>query len=259
MRWKHVAKPWFPMNMIHALRTVLGSLSFSILTPNHTGNYFIRAFFLPDSIKKYGPAFMFICSITFVLCVALAGLGFGGKFILGDLIEWPWYAPYISIGTCIIASVFVIRLKWFFRQARKIKVLKDWVPDLDIYGDWKYGSKLLVLTLIRFIIMCTDEVLLIYLLMGEVDWFITFQAVTAYYFVVSFIPHFVFSAILVRGAVGVWLFGMIGIPEAVALGVITLSWFLGVALHALIGIPFFLQVKPEMRKRQLEKIQETKA
>lgn len=246
-RWKLVLKPWFRMDRLHSLRTVLGSLSFSFLTPNYVGDYVIRAFYLPERYKKLGPAFTFICSIGHLLMICLFGLILGFEYLINQDFDWPWYAYAIAISAAAITIAFFAFMGFFFRLGKKIKFLKDWIPDLEIGFKPKERAKFLGLTLLRYLVMCIDEVFLVYLFQGSVDVWPVFKAVCAYYFAISFIPHFVFTGLLIRGSIGVWIFTQVGLSVEVALGVISMSWLLGIGLHALIGIPFFLQVKPTLK------------
>lgn len=246
-RWRVIVKPWSYISRFKALKTVLGSLSFSFLTPNYMGDYLVRSFYLPLEHRKFGPAFTFISSVGHMMMLSVIGLLLGLPYLLKADLDWTWWMWTLSALAGLGTISVYLMMPWLFRQLAKIKRLKDYFPQLEDKQSLRNKLAFLVLSLLRYIIMCADEVLMLYIFIPELPFWEAFKAVTAYYFIITYIPHFVFTGPIVRSGVGVYIFSQLGVPTEISLAVISMSWFFGIGLHALVGLPFFYQIKPNLK------------
>lgn len=260
-KWKLLASHMFPISNRLAIKSTLAGVAASVFTPYRIGGYFgkvalLRFRFRAKGIvlQMYNAMAMFIVNFFFGLLflgmlgyktdlevIGLSGQTIGTLGLVGAGIVLVFWFLYIYVN--FIAGLF-----------EKLPFTKKWSKYWDMLSERGYkktASKILGLSILRYLGI-TYQYVLAYQLFGvEMDWWSAYFASGALFFLFQFVP--VFNAVelgLTRTAMFTVIltsFGIVGeITPQLTLAITSASfliWFINLAIPSLLGSIFLGQVK----------------
>ena len=106
-----------------------------------------------------------------------------------------------------------------------------------------FMANMMGLTLLRYLIYCTQYVLLLHAFIPSLDYFDAYLGGALVFYAKFLIPSLTFMDIGIREGAAIFFFGRLGIAEAAAFNSSFLLFCLNLLLPALIGIPFVLRLR----------------
>ena len=236
LKWQNLISSFKIISIGEAAKQVLAALTAGIFTPNGIGEYAGKALYFEKSQSKQIVFLNLICNgIQLILSI---GFGTIGLWVLGFR-----FWVLIIVGVCVLFYLFT-----FF--TKKIKI-KGYSIEKFIYKINEIPAaihrKNILLGLMRYITFSHQYYFLFLAFDVDLPYFILMATIMTVYFLASSLPSFQFLDFAVKGSVGVYFFGLLGINEWIVIFITTLMWFLNVVIPVFIGSYFVLKFKPEWK------------
>lgn len=261
-KWRLLAGHMRSVSWRLAIKSTLVGVAASIFTPYKVGGYFGKVLLFENRYRAKGIVLQLYNSMALFIVNFFFGLLFLGilSFNTDELILG--INPN-SIGVLFFCGAFVVLIFWFLfikvdfiaGVFDKIRWTKKWGKYWEMLSSHNYittASKILVVSVIRYLII-TSQYLLAYKIFGlQADAFYVFCASGALFFLFQFIP--IFNAVelgVTRTAIFIFLltyFQVISTDLSTEVKVMVTAssfciWFLNLLIPAFIGSLYLSQVK----------------
>lgn len=222
----------------------LASFTAAIFTPSRIGEYGAKSLYYPKSDRKKVIFLNFIGNITQLFVTLVFGL-IGFMIFLG-YVDLP-KGMDIGLITCLAISPFF--LYWILRKFNlrikgfSLKKLEKSFKTISRDVKWRtlyYAS-------LRYVIFTHQFYFLLLVFNVELPYLLMMSAIFATYFLASLIPTMLIFDAVIKGGFGVWIFGMLGVPEIVVLVIVLAVWILNFGIPALVGSYYVLRYKPAIQ------------
>ena len=242
LKWQTLVKCITKISLNEASAQSLGALTASLLTPNRIGDYGAKAFYHQPHLRKKimllnlvgNSAQMAITMIFGTIGFVYFVLRFQPEINYNGLFMW---LGIIGFTTALI--IWTLKMKGFKKQRNSLYKLLTFLK--------KISKKILLITallsLARYVIFSFQFYYLLILFGVEINYFEAMVVISSMYFLASIIPSIFIFDVLIKGGVAMYLCGLIGIPEAVILSIVTAMWILNFVLPSLIGCYHVLNFK----------------
>lgn len=232
LKWQNLVSYIQKITLFEATKQVLAALTAGLFTPNGIGEYAGKALFYNNSEAKNIVFLNLICNgVQLILSVVF---GVVGLLYLG-------FTKWVLIVLAVIIGFLVLLFK-----LKKIKIKGYSLSDLffkinnipkNIHRKNNY------LAVCRYLVFSHQYYFLFLAFDVHLPYLTLIATVTSVYFLASSLPTFQFLDFAVKGSVGVYFFGLLGVNEWIVVFVSTLMWFLNVVLPVIIGSYFVLNFK----------------
>lgn len=249
-KWKYLVSSLEPVGWGRAIGAVLAGITMGIATPNRTGEFLGRIFSLEKTNRADG-FFLAAAGSFFQLLVTLLCGALGFLLLRFErethLVKNDF--PILVYGILVFGLIGIILLFLFSSGFRKsvfrLPVLKKYTAKEELYSNLqqKYYTPVFAFSLARYLVFATQFVLLLYAYGLQADLLTAFAAVAVTYLVVTVIPSFAFTDVVVRGSAAVAIIGHYSGNERGALIASLVLWVVNVALPALAGIYFVWRLR----------------
>ncbi len=228
-----------------SLRSVLSGYTLAIITPFRSGDYIGRSLYLTEAVIPKGALATFLSSLG----QSIATLLFGG---LGLIVCSPIIGLSLSHFQMILFSVIVmtvlvilflnykvlvgllLRIR-FFRE--KIGVsLDEEIPRGHLF-------RVIILSLIRYLVYLSQYVLTLKFLASELDVLLLSGMVTRIFLLQSLLPLPALLGFVARAEIAVLILASTGMNELLILFAALVLWVMNHFIPAIIGLIFILQRK----------------
>ncbi len=238
-KWKTLLNPGINVSFSTALKGTLIGTSFSMLTPNRTGDFMGRATVLLAEQRIKGSAYTLFANASQLLVSIILGLlGTLTWLIAQHKIPFPLFA--IGVVTCIVVLLLVLYFKpRIFQQA--ISRIPFLGKRFTAHGGTAAKlttsklSKTLALSCLRFVVFSTQYLVLLKLFGHTSDILSLYIGIAATYFVTTLVPSISLAELGIR-EVSALIFldpnHLFSAPVALATFVL---WIINIALPALAG------------------------
>ncbi|MBI3509215.1 MAG: hypothetical protein HY064_01025 [Bacteroidetes bacterium] len=233
LKWKLAAGQQVQMNFMQAVRGVLAGVTIGTATPNRVGEFAGRIFMEKEEDRLPLLFLSFICSFCQVMVTFLAGIA--GMLVLGDnagLTQNEKIFIYVS-GALFCCTPFLLPLlssKW----KERTKQLRNF--PISVF------SKIFFLSIIRYGIYVFQFALLLHLEKPEMFLSDIIGGILVCYLVITLVPTFAFTEVLIRGSIAGLVFSASGFGKAGFIAAVVL-WIINVAIPSLIGSIFVFRLK----------------
>lgn len=237
-KWKILASREQPVSLRLALQGVLAGVTAGTASPNRVGEFAGRIFILPEGNRLNLLVLSAISSFCQVMVTVLAGIWalflssssfFPDRFLLSDLEKiWLWILVPLTAGIISFAISFL-------RHSKKISVRVTIGDFLKVTG----------LSAARYAVYALQFALLLRLVAAHYNFSEALTGVCICYLLVTIIPTFSVTELLVRGSVAGIVFSdtqLMGGGNG-AVFVAMLLWLVNVALPSLAGTVFVFRLK----------------
>lgn len=235
-KWKLAAGQHVRIGIGRALKGVLAGVTIGTATPNRVGEFAGRIFMENGGDRVQLLLLSFVCSFCQVVVTFLAGMAglamMEDKAGLSD-VQLIFLFSAGVIFFCLPLLLKFIPEKWNTRT----KALREFPASLF--------SLVLLLSAIRYSVYVTQFILLLDIFRPEGLPVLPLVAcVMTAYLVVTMIPTFSFTEVLVRGSIAGFVFeGSGGLGYRVGFVVAVVLWTINVALPSLVGIVYVFRLK----------------
>jgi uncharacterized membrane protein YbhN (UPF0104 family) len=251
IKWKISVKKIQEVSFFKAFRAVLSGVSFSVSTPNRVGEYLGRVMYMDAGNKLKTISITIVGSISQLIITLL--MGCIGLIILRSKIEaaqlitsvWLEVILYGVIAVLIILTLFYYRLSWIIKWVDRLPGSQRYaylVKALEGF-DATLLTRLLSLSLLRFIVFIIQYYLLFHLFDVQVLWWQCFWSVSVSFLVMAVIPTFAIAELGLRGRIGLILTGLFSTNKAGIIFATAGIWFINLIIPAIIGSLLILSIK----------------
>ena len=234
LKWQNLVSSFKIITIGEASKQVLAALTAGIFTPNGVGEYAGKALYFEKSQTKQIVFLNLICNgIQLILTVVLGTIGL---FILG-------YRFWVLV---ILIALFGFLALGFISKRIKLKgySLENLISKINEIPKAIHRKNML-LGIARYITFSHQYYFLFLAFDVHLPYFKLMATIVTVYFLASSLPNFQFLDFAIKGSVGVYFFGLLGVNEWIVIFITTLMWFLNVVIPVIMGSYFVLKFKPK--------------
>ncbi|PRY05361.1 lysylphosphatidylglycerol synthase-like protein [Pontibacter ummariensis] len=254
-KWQLLGQKVEPLSFGRAYRAVMVGLTLGFITPNRLGDYAGRVLELKSHQRLQSIGAVFIgrfCQLVATLLMGTLGLlYFVFKFLFSQYPAVSLSLMVMLVALCAVAVVLLYNAKALVAVVEAIKPLKSFVRYIAIIGSYTSSeiTKLLWLSLGRYLVFLLQFVLLLVLFRVELTWMEYLSGVSGTFFLKSVVPSVsLLSDLGVRELSAMYLFGLLGQARLQVLSASLSLWVLNIAMPSLVGVGFVLRLRLAKRK-----------
>ena len=253
LKWKISVQGVQPVSFFRSLKAIFSGVSFSVTTPNRTGEYLGRVLYMDDGNRLRVISLTILGSISQLLVTIFFGLL--GLLILRSGIASislsVWMAWLKDIGifgaslAFIFLTVFYFRIGWLVKWIDKIPAIKKyiWLINELEKTDTTLLLRLLSISLLRYLVFATQYFLLFRFFGVEVNWWQGFWAIAIVFFVMAITPTIELFEVVKKMYVTKEIFAIFTV-NTLAIGFVTTTiWCINLVIPAAIGSLLILGIK----------------
>ena len=253
LKWKISVQNVQPISFFRSLKAIFSGVSFSVTTPNRTGEYLGRVLYMDDGNRLKVISLTILGSISQLIVTILFGLL--GLLILQfdiDKLNLPGWLQWIkNIGVAggvfglIFLTVFYFRIGWLVKWIDKIPAIKKyiWLINELEKTDTTLLLRLLSISLLRYLVFATQYFLLFRFFGVEVNWWQGFWATAIVFFVMAITPTIELFEVVKKMYVTKEIFAIFTV-NTLAIGFVTTTiWVINLVIPAAIGSLLILGIK----------------
>lgn len=253
LKWKISVQGVQPVSFFKSLKAIFSGVSFSVTTPNRTGEYLGRVLYMDDGNRLRVISLTILGSISQLLVTIFFGLV--GLLILRPDIDnvslsgWmEWVKDLGIIGasiTFIVLTVFYFRIGWLVKWIDKIPAIKKyiWLINELEKTDTTLLLRLLSISLLRYLVFAMQYFLLFRFFGVEVNWWQGFWATAIVFFVMAITPTIELFEVVKKMYVTKEIFAIFTV-NTLAIGFVTTTiWCINLVIPAAIGSLLILGIK----------------
>ena len=253
MKWKISVQNVQPVSFFRSLKAIFSGVSFSVTTPNRTGEYLGRVLYMNDGNRLRVISLTILGSISQLLVTIFFGL-LGLMILQHDIakMELTVWAVWIkNIGLIggliafIVLTVFYFRISWLVKWIEKIPAIKKyiWLINELEKADTTLLMRLLSISMLRYFVFATQYFLLFRFFAVEVNWWQGFWAIAITFFVMAITPTIELFEVVKKMYVTQEIFTIFTV-NTLAIGFVTTTiWFINLVIPAAIGSLLILGIK----------------
>ena len=253
LKWKISVQGVQPVSFFKSLKAIFSGVSFSVTTPNRTGEYLGRVLYMDDGNRLRVISLTILGSISQLLVTIFFGLL--GLLILRPDIDnvslsgWmEWVKDLGIIGASIafiVLTVFYFRIGWLVKWIDKIPAIKKyiWLINELEKTDTTLLLRLLSISLLRYLVFATQYFLLFRFFGVEVNWWQGFWATAIVFFVMAITPTIELFEVVKKMYITKEIFAIFTV-NTLAIGFVTTTiWCINLVIPAAIGSLLILGIK----------------
>ena len=253
LKWKISVQGVQPVSFFRSLKAIFSGVSFSVTTPNRTGEYLGRVLYMDDGNRLRVISLTILGSISQLMVTVFFGLL--GLLILEtditkmNLSGWmEWLKDLGIIGASlafIFLTVFYFRIGWLVKWIDKIPAIKKyiWLINELEKTDTTLLLRLLSISLLRYLVFATQYFLLFRFFGVEVNWWQGFWATAIVFFVMAITPTIELFEVVKKMYITKEIFAIFTV-NTLAIGFVTTTiWCINLVIPAAIGSLLILGIK----------------
>ena len=234
LKWQNLVSSFKIISVGETTKQVLAALTAGLFTPNGVGEYAGKAlYYEKDKISKIVFLNLICNGIQLILTIVFGSIGL---LLLG---YWKWV--FAIFGICVI--LFGI---YFFSKKVKFKgySLEDFIEKINEIPK-AIHQKNIVLGVARYLTFSHQYYFLFLAFDVQIPYLPFMATITTVYFLASSLPNFQFLDFAIKGSLGIYFYGLLGVNEWIVVFVTTLMWFLNIVIPVAIGSFYVLKFKPK--------------
>ena len=254
LKWRFLISKIEKITIKRSIRAVFSGITVSAFTPNRVGEYAGRVFCLEKADRIQGVLITVIGSMAQLLTTIVFGLI--GILLLPNLMpsfdallseiifSYPIMLFIIILLEALLVTLF-LNASVFSVVLSKIKFLRVFAKYNEVFTFYNSSELLEVLlySVARYIVFTTQFFILLQTFTVNISYIDATILISAMLFVVSIIPTIAITEIGVRGAVALFLFGLVSPNVVGILSATFVMWVINLLLPALIGTVFIFTLK----------------
>ncbi len=252
LKWKLAVQSVQPVTFLRSLRAIFSGVSFSVTTPNRTGEYLGRVLYMDEGNRLRVISLTMLGSYSQVIVTFFFGLI--GLYILkpaivaAGLSGWPtWINLLLSVGAAALVFLTVIyfRIGWLIKWIDKLPGIKKYawlISELE-KANASLLLRLLSLSALRYGVFVLQYYLLLRFFAVETGWWQAFWAISLVFFIMAVVPTVALFEVVQKIYVAKEIFTVFS-ANTLGIGFVTTTvWFINLVLPAAIGSLLILGIK----------------
>ncbi|HEV7232472.1 MAG TPA: lysylphosphatidylglycerol synthase domain-containing protein [Bacteroidia bacterium] len=236
-KWKLLVSHLYPISFGRACRAVLAGVTTGIFTPNRAGEFGGRVFDLPRDIRVQAALLSFTGGFVQLGVTVVAALP--AVFICSSCDVFM--RSHLWLSLILISGLIITMIVLWLLKERIAPRATEYFRLFQSYSALHW-MKIASISVLRYLVFSTQFFLLLYAFGIRAEIPEVFSAIALTFFATTVIPTFALSEIGIRGSVSVIFLGMYSTDTAAILASSFLLWIINIALPALTGIVFVLQL-----------------
>lgn len=252
LKWKFSVQPVQPVSFYTSLKAIFSGVAFSLITPNRTGEYIGRVLYMNEGNRLRVISLSILCSLSQLIITIFFGL-LGLAILKPDIVTsglsgWPTWINIVLAGgsfVLLFLTVFYFRVNWLAKLIDKLPGIKkyNWLIRELEKTDTTLLTRLLSISLLRYIVFTIQYYLLFDFFGIELSWWQGFWATALVFFIMAITPTIALFEIVQKVYFTEQIFGLFT-KNMVGIGVVTTTvWFINLVTPALIGSLLILGIK----------------
>jgi hypothetical protein len=250
-KWQLLVSHALPASYRRALMGVLAGVSFTMLTPNRTGEFLGRVLSLPDGSRIRAAtltAFSSMSQLVVTLSAGIAGMAYLQHYYHGTPSWQPILAYALLYGS---AMALLLLLAVYFNVAALVRLLHKWPPIgkytsyLQAVGELQAPELLryLVLSALRYAVFLWQYYLIFALCGVQLTIWQAAAGTASLFLILAVVPSVSLAELGIRGKASLFVFGLLGGSDLGILAATGLIWLINIILPAAAGSLILLSVK----------------
>ncbi len=245
VKWRMLAGSAIPMTLRQSLKSLLGGIAFSIITPNRIGEYPGRILFL----DKKNSTRLISVSVLGGCTQLLAVLIFGLLGLVYYAIHFPSALVYVLLAGCAALIWIVGLFYWCFERWAPLLERIRWLRKFHLYGQMlgRFSPReqwvILGLALLRFAVFTMQYYLMLRWMNVPVPLVDGFFLCALFFWAMAVIPSIALAELGIRGEVSLLLFHTYTANKLGLLSATFGLWAINLVIPALIGSILLLRLK----------------
>lgn len=244
-KWQRLAGSALSLTYGEAVKSLLGGIAFSMITPNRIGEYPGRILFLSrkNSTRLISVSVLGGCSqLLAVLIFGLLGLVYYN-------LRFPGLWPAVLLAGSFLVTTLVWLFYWRFERWAPYLERLRWLRKFRMYGQMlgrfspQQQLEILALALVRFVIFTLQYYLMLRWMGIMIPVTDGFLLGSLFFWAMAVIPSIALAELGIRGEVSLFLFHTFTTNK---LGILTATiglWGVNLVIPALIGSILLLRLK----------------
>ncbi len=253
-KWQLAVRQVQHISFWQGFKAILSGVSFSVTTPNRTGEYLGRVLYMEEGNRLRTISLTILCSLSQLLITLLAGiigLLYLWNRILGQAGSSDWSSIGLqvllfgSLAALVILTLFYFRVSLFARWIEKLSRKEKFAFLVVELGSLNATIlwRLLSLSTIRYGVFILQYYLLFDFFGVEVNFAETLFSTSLVFLVLAIIPGFALADLGIRGEVNLKVLGLYS-ANAIGIGFTAVTvWFINLIIPALAGSLLILGIK----------------
>lgn len=248
-KWKCFTDLFQQLPFKTLLKSVIGGITLSIMTPNRIGEYGGRIVFLPKDMKWEGIMSTIMGSYTQLIVLLSCGM-IGMSYFMSTILQLEYYA--IASMTTIVTLFVLLMLFCFFNLevviplAKKIpgihrlESLKKYIKSLAACKK-EVLNKALLLAFVRYLVYSFQYFLLLSFFGVDLDLPLALVGISSIYLIQTSIPLPPLVGLIAKGEIAIFVWQYFGANEISVLAATYTIYLLNLIIPAIIGLIFILE------------------
>jgi hypothetical protein len=255
LKWKLLLKHILNISYFRAFKSVISGVAFTMITPNRTGEFIGRVFYVPDGSRIRAAALTLVGSASQMIITLSAGGT--GLFVLRNYLSkhtdqlqglslyWLNGLLY-GTGVCLcLALLFYFRISWLMKIIEKIPPFTKYAYHIKPLEEVESKElfTILFLSVLRFSVFIAQYWLLFTLFdVGLTTWQ-SVSTVSVLFLVLAIVPTIALAELGIRTKASLALFSIFS-TNTIGILVATASvWLINIIFPAIAGSLFVLGIK----------------
>jgi len=251
-KWKLLISKIEEISFKSSFKSILAGITISVFTPNRTGEFGGRIFYLKSANRVQavllcflGNSYQLLTTITAgCIAIIIQAKQFPElyKFVNFNLNQILLIVVFICLGLLFFIVFYFNRNKLLIKgKSLKSKLLRTILIVREFSG--KEHLQFLILSVSRYIVFTFQFFILLYIFNVQVTLLDGFSMIAVSFLLMSAIPTIAFTEIGVRGSVSIALIGLLSSNTAGILAASFLLWIINIAAPAILGSLFVLRLQ----------------
>lgn len=254
VKWQVLVSHLFKIKFVHAFRSVISGVAFTMITPNRMGEFIGRVFYVPEGNRIRAATLTLVGSASQLIVTLFAGciglLVFKGYFsnhldYQGVLLLWLNALLAGSIFILLLILVFYFRISWLTKIIDKIPQFSNYayfIQPLEEVGSSEL-LKILALSAVRFIVFMFQYWLIFKLFDVQLLPWQVISAVTVLFLILAVVPTIALAELGIRSKASIALFSIFSTNTLGILMATAAIWLINIIFPAVAGSLFVAGVK----------------
>ena len=247
-KWRLLISHIEQISFITAFKAILCGITLGMVTPNRIGEYGGRYFYL----KKSGIIQTITVTLIGSFSQIIATLFFGLLGMMFYTVMFNQQSSYVnlviyffSLFSLLILILSFFNLRWLYNLIRELKRMKKIHHYFDVIATYNTRSflKLLLLSIIRYMIFSLQYLLLLKLFGVGGNMFNQFIMITLIFLVQTIIPSFAIAELGIRGNVALFFLGSLSSNHLAIWSAASSIWLVNLVIPSIIGGVLLLNLK----------------
>ncbi len=249
LKWKSLSSSSFSIKFFPAFKAVLAGLTISMFTPNRVGEYGGRVLLMKPEHRMATVYSSIMGSIAQWIILLIGGILALFYLDFQNIVNYS-FQDYIFYLFAVCLILLGILITFYFKQNQFLRFLENWhfTAGISKYFRLKFKSdyntrsliKALVFSSLRYLVYCSQYLLIIYAFSLSLGFFETFAAIAFIFLLQTGMPMPASVGLIARGSIALFVFGWL-MPEdnicsqSAILCSTLLLWIFNVFFPAVIG------------------------